>query len=644
LTRDKAKSDWLYILADIETDGLLLDVTKVHCFCAMDMKTEELRAFSTLPKGTILPLNDGREIPSEPLEDGWALLHGAQVVYGHKWLTYDALVLEKLYGFPVNPLAVRDTLILSKMLWPEIKNGDMGRARKGIMPKKLIGRHGLEAWGYRLGTNKGEFGKDTDWKTVSVEMVSYCLQDLIVNKRLADAIKVKLRDGWVSPKAMNLEHEAALVCERMTVSGFKLDMEKATLLYADLAAETDRLKRELQRVFPPKVQETTFIPKVNRPALGYVKGVPIIRRTETPFNPAAREQIAERLIERYGWKPSVNPETGRTIVDDDTLCTLNYPEVPLIRDYLNTSKILGMVATGRNAWMKLERNGRLHGSVDTMGAITARCTHSAPNVAQTPKVKHGPSGVLTGLAGGFGWECRSLFTSVPGWVMVGTDQAALELRCLGHYMCLYDNGAYIDIVLDGDVHTVNKEAAGLSTRDQAKTFIYGFLYGAGDAKIGEIVLPYGTEDERKAAGKRLKTAFLKGLPALQKLRKQCREAAEEGRIEAIDGRFLPIRKAHAALNTLLQSAGAIACKTWLVIFVKDLLEAGLKWNTWEPEKGDFQLCGFIHDEIQTACRSEHAETIKRIACAAATKAGEALGFQCRLDGDGKIGTTWAETH
>lgn len=636
----KPASAWKYVLADLETNGLLVEVDKVHCLCAIDMHTEELRAFSTLPVGT--EIEPG--ICSELLEVGLALLRDAEIVYGHNWLRYDAMVLNKLYGTGVDPRRIRDTLILSQLLWPEIAKADMGRAKKGIMPRKLIGRHSIESWGYRLGEQKGTFGQSTDWLEVSVSMVAYCAQDVRVNLKLAKHIGRKLKEGWLSPKGLLMEHEIALLCEQMSISGFWFDHEGAVKLYAELACEVDRLTRELQQAFPPKLVQTTFIPKVNNAKLGYKKGIPFVKEKRVPLNPNSREQIAERLIERYGWVPARNPDTGRAVVDDEALAGTDYPETPLLRSFLDTNKILGMVATGKNAWLKMERGNAIHGSVNTAGAVTRRCTHSSPNVAQTPKVQKGKEGVLRGAAGGFGWECRSLFTAPPGWVLVGADQAALELRCLGHYMAIYDDGDYIRVVLDGDVHTVNKEAAGLSSRDQAKTFIYGFLYGAGDAKIGEIVAPNGDEKERTARGKKLKADFLKGLPALASLRKMARAAAEEGFIEVIDGSKLPIRKAHAALNTLLQSAGALACKTWVILLVKALHGAGLKWDVWNPERGDFFLSAFVHDEVQIACRPEHADLISRIACETASEAGEALGFACRLDGDAKVGRTWAETH
>ena len=140
-------------------------------------------------------------------------------------------------------------------------------------------------------------------------------------------------------------------------------------------------------------------------------------------------------------------------------------------------------------------------------------------------------------------------------------------------------------------------------------------------------------------GKQIKAKFLKGLPALAKLRKACRAMSEEGFITALDGRRLPIRKAHAALNTLLQSAGALTCKMWIVLFDQMMQEAGYVWGV------DYAMMATIHDEVQLGCRNlAIAEHAKELGALAATKAGEFFEFKCRLDGDGKIGKNWAECH
>ncbi|XRA87120.1 DNA polymerase [Pseudomonas putida] len=265
-----------------------------------------------------------------------------------------------------------------------------------------------------------------------------------------------------------------------------------------------------------------------------------------------------------------------------------------------------------------------------------------------------------------------------GWLLVGADASGLELRCLAHFMARYDGGKYVDILLNGDIHWANVQAMGITSekrddhntlhklyRDGAKTFIYAFLYGAGDEKVGTIVfgmvakakalgLDYQhlldvffngqdnpDEEALKAAGKKLKATFLRKTPALKKLVKAVKEAAKRGHLVGLDGRHVHVKSAHAALNYLLQGAGALACKQWLVFLDDELQARGLK-HGWD---GDYAFCAWVHDEVQIACRNEAIAVIVREAAeACVAKAGEAFNFRCPLAGESKMGLNWAETH
>jgi DNA polymerase I-like protein with 3'-5' exonuclease and polymerase domains len=291
-------------------------------------------------------------------------------------------------------------------------------------------------------------------------------------------------------------------------------------------------------------------------------------------------------------------------------------------EYLMLNKRIGQLAEGDQAWLKLVKNGRIHGRVNTMGASTSRCSHATPNLAQVPN-SNAP----------YGTDCRSLFTPDRGEKLLGVDVSGLELRCLSHYLSLYDNGEYGKKLLEEDIHTVNQEAAGLDTRDQAKTFIYGFLYGAGDQKIGEIV------GKGKKEGKLLKKKFLTELPALKQLRtKVQRKAMERGALKGLDGRLVPVRSKHAALNTLLQSAGAIICKRWVVETHRLLEENGFKCGQ------DYSQVAFVHDEIQLTVKEKHADRIGEICTEAIVITGVRYGLRIPLTGEYKVGRNWSETH
>lgn len=196
---------------------------------------------------------------------------------------------------------------------------------------------------------------------------------------------------------------------------------------------------------------------------------------------------------------------------------------------------------------------------------------------------------------------------------------------LAHYM---NDEEFTNVLLREDIHTRNQMAAGLETRPQAKTFIYAFLYGAGDAKIGTIV--GGTAGD----GRTLKQRFLRNTPALESLRERITRAAGRGYLTGLDGRRLRVRSEHAALNTLLQAAGAIVMKKALVI----LDDYAKQW------KLNYKFICNIHDEVQSEVAKEQAEKFGWLAVECLKASGVHFKLRCPLDGEYKVGTTWAETH
>jgi DNA polymerase I-like protein with 3'-5' exonuclease and polymerase domains len=225
----------------------------------------------------------------------------------------------------------------------------------------------------------------------------------------------------------------------------------------------------------------------------------------------------------------------------------------------------------------------------------------------------------------YGEECRSCWIVDEGYSLVGADASGLELRMLAHYMKDVD---YVREVCEGDIHTKNQNAAGLQTRPQAKTFIYAFLYGAGPAKIGSIV--GGGRQE----GEQLIGSFLDNTPALKALRAKVERMAEKGHLPGLDGRRLFVRSTHSALNTLLQSAGAIVMKQALVILS----------NKIKKDKIDAHFVVNVHDEFQLEVRRDQAEIVSKLAVESIADAGVLLELNCPLTGDYKIGSSWAQTH
>ena len=606
------------LVADIETNGFLDNVTVVHCIAAKDIDT-----------GTVYTFH------GPTIEEGVRFLQSADTLIFHNGISYDIPVLNKLYPwFSVEPSKVLDTLVLGRLIYTNVKDIDMGLLKKQKLPSRLFGSHSLEAYGYRLGLMKGEYADEfkqkmgdaykhgMEWLEFSQEMLDYNVQDVVVT----EALYQKLASKNYAEMAIQLEHEIQWLMAQQVRNGFHFNESKAAVLYSTLSQRRADLERELKDFFGSwEVKLPDFIPKRDNKTRGYKAGVPVPRSKSVEFNPSSRDHIADRLQTLYGWKPEKFTDGGKPMVDESVLSGLDYPPCKLLTEYLLVAKRIAQLAEGDQAWLKLVKKGRIHGSINPNGAVTGRATHAYPNIAQVPS-----------SSSPYGHECRELFDIPEGWsALVGADASGLELRCLAHFMAKWDGGAYGDVLLNGDIHTENQKAAGLPTRNNAKTFIYAFLYGAGDAKIGSIV--GGTD----ADGKKLKKKFLKSLPALGKLVEAVKESAKKGYLKGLDGRHLHVRSHHAALNTLLQSAGALVCKKWLVILEEELKARGLK-HGWD---GDYAFCGWIHDEVQIACRTpEVAQLVAELAPECVTKAGEFFNFRCPLAGEAKVGKNWSETH
>ncbi|MFG1395885.1 DNA polymerase [Roseixanthobacter pseudopolyaromaticivorans] len=620
------------LVFDIETDGLLDELTKVHCLVIHHLETGETISCSD---------HEGYA----PVQLGLRLLAEADLILGHNVIGFDIPALQKVYPDWKPRGVVRDTIILTQLLYPKevLENIDFALAEKGKFPKQMIARQGLEAWGHRLGEHKGNY--KGGWAHWSSEMQDYCEQDVVVTTKLWARIQARLRGdeepehkriAW-GEECVELEHGVAWICARQERRGFAFDMEAAQKLYATLSSRRADLSDELRRVFPPKEVRTTFIPKANNRPRGYVKGVPTVKTKIVPFNPGSRKQVAERL-QQLGWVPNEFTKDGTPKLDDDILGGLPYPEAKVLAEYFLVAKRLGQLGDGREAWIKHEKKGRVHGRVITNGAVTGRMTHRL--IANVP-------GILdkkTGKPQPYGKEMRALFTAGPGYKLVGCDADGLELRCLAGFMARHDGGAYIRTVLEGrkengtDMHTLNAKALGCE-RETAKTWFYAFIYGAGDFKLGLTLLGLLSRTRLMGAGRAARTKFLANLPAMKKLVEAvAKTALGRGYLIGLDGRKLRIRSDHAALNTLLQSAGAVLMKKAQVILDTDLQAAGLV-----PGE-DYEFVITYHDEWQLEARPHLAEQVGQMAADAIRKAGEYFNFRCPLKGNFDIGQTWADTH
>ena len=490
----------------------------------------------------------------------------------HNGISFDAPVLNRLLGCNIKLSQIRDTLIESQLYNP-IRDGG----------------HSLEAWGKTLGFEKGDFH---DFAHYSPEMLEYCKRDTEVTRLVAQKLEVEGKP--FKPKAYELECKVRAIIDKQQKNGFAFKIKEAMILQAQLQDELSTLERKAEEDFEP---------------------TEVVLKTKTkyiPFNIASRKQIADRL-QAKGWKPTQMTEKGNVIINEAVLSKIKLPEAKMFNRYFLLQKRTGLL----KSWiMACQEDNRVRGSVMTLRTITGRMAHAVPNMAQVPAI-YSP----------YGRECRSLWTvdDESKYRLVGVDASGLELRCLAHYM---NDPEYTNIVLTGDVHTANQQAAGLQTRDQAKTFIYAFLYGAGAAKIGKVV---GGGPKK---GQQLITKFLNNMPALKRLREQVAMWSANGTVPALDGRLLHIRSEHAAVNTLLQGAGAIVCKQWLVHIMERVIKAKL----------NVRLVASIHDEYQFEVAIPDIERFCRLTKEAMTQTTKTLKMKCELDCDYKIGKTWADTH
>jgi len=565
---------------DIETDGL--KPTTIWCLCAI--KDDKMYTL---------------EMPTKEMVE--ELFTDVTEHVGHNLINYDIPAVERILGVTVAG-KVTDTLVLSRLYNPNLEGG-----------------HSLAAWGERLKFPKGEY---YDWTALTPEMLEYCKQDVRVTEQTLAFLKEALEP--FGDTSIDLEHRVQREIHKQVSNGWLLDQRKAFDLVAELKEKQNEIEEQVHKAFTPLptfVKE--IVPKFKKDGSLSTVGLKFLgddwtqvggtfSRIDWPeFNLGSRQQIG-RYLRLFGWKPEKFTENGQAIVDEKTLETVtDIPEAQLIAEYLMVQKRIAQVQSWIDA---VENDGRVHGQVNAIGAVTGRMTHSKPNMAQVPAV-----GVP------YGTECRALWIVPEGRKLIGVDASGLELRMLAHYM---NDKEYTNEILNGDVHTANQVNAGLSTRAQAKTFIYAFLYGAGDAKIGSIV------DGSQRTGAKLRQRFLDNTPALAELRERVSIASQRGHLRGLDGRCLHVRSEHSALNTLLQSAGAVVMKKALAIFS----QYAPKWNL------DYKLLGSIHDEYQLEARADHADKVGYLMVESIKAAGLAFEMNCPLDGEYKIGNNWAETH
>lgn len=673
------------LVFDIETDGLLDKMDTVHCIGVIDYDTQAEQLY----------------VGEREISVALARLSSAGLLIGHNIIGFDIPAIQKVYPNWRPPMHLFDTLLMAPVAWPAIRKLDATAVKEGTMPGKLAGSYSLKAFGHRMKAPKDDYAERMTaqgldpWAEYTDEMGRYCLQDCRVQRELARQVLIRSKIGW---PVIDMEQTLKAIIKRMEHVGVWFDHAGAISFLAELQNTQAELETHLIDLFGafvrpvwekvegekrkrPKVEtvgKTRMVkiadhphvtrrrvspltgkelkPYVGPPLCEYTTGSTYCPIDLSTFNPSSRDDIADRLIRIYGWRPTERTKEGKWKVDETTLEGLPASVPAAIKqaliDYFIVSKTIGALYAGAGSWLSSyrEKTQRIHGHVDPNGTITYRAAHSKPNLGQVPKVlKDRDKALLMGLAGRFGWECRSLFGARPGWDLVGCDASGLELRMLAHYLGNYDAGRYAEIVVNGDVHEANRVDFELDLRETSKTGIYAMIYGGGDVKLGSIALSektlaeQPTEETMRRRGKKMRSAFVKNNPAYGKLDAAVKAAYRERRwLKTVDGRAVRPKGEHSALNAVLQSAGSIVCKLWIVILMERLAEQGLHVGA------DFELMLWVHDEVQIECRPGLGEIIGKTAVAAIREAGERFKLKCPLDGEYKVArgkeARWAHTH
>jgi len=603
------------LVFDIEGNGLYDDVTTVHCIVTTDIDTN-----------TTFTAADHYSYGKMTIDEMLEYMAEADELIGHNIIEYDLPTLFKLKGFKYKG-KVTDTLVMSRLFNPDLPGG-----------------HSLGEWGKRLGKDKP--GHE-DWSKISHEMVYRCQEDVGINILLYNLLCAQYESDdkdWT--EALETEHRVYEIITQQSINGVEFNTDYAELLLMDLKEIVSVIDSKILPTIPLLVSPN----QPHLPAKMYKKdgsfsvyGQKYLDRF-TPEESAkypdatpilyhqiylnSTKQVKQYLLDK-GWTPTqwnyskkTGEKTSPKITEDsiaphlgDTPMLIKH-RVQALHRYNN---ILGLV-------MRVRPDGRIPAGANSCGTNTFRMRHRG--VVNIPKSGCDKEGNPLSF---YGTEMRSLFTVPEGKFLVGHDASGLELRMLANAM---NDPVYIDAILGGDIHSFNQEMAGLPTRDSAKTFIYAFLYGAGNAKIGSII----GGDERD--GMEIKNKFMDSLPSLDNLLTGIKKESRQGYIVGLDGRKVRMRRQdgrvmeHKALNTRLQCDGALIMKKSIILLEDDIQRERLR---------SLKVID-MHDEGQYEVYQEEVRRHSQLAEQSIISSGEWFQLNIPLAADVKVGKTWADTH
>ena len=603
---------------DIETDGL--NATKIHCLVAQNLET-----------GTVYKFAD-ESIRYANIIDGVRLLENATLLVGHNIIGFDNVQIDKLYGTKLNSKRCHDTWIMSMTL-----------------RYKRTHKHGLKGWGEHINNSKIDFD---NWEEYSKEMMRYCVQDVELNAKVYDKLLEEFRlineRNPLIAKGLSVELDAAKFNARCRTDGWNFDIEKAKSSVKRMTIRMNEIEYEIEpqlgtrKIFIDKEPKT---PKFKKNGEYTTTTIRMLREyfnkevmaTDTHLMPAGEtfqrfrvedvtlgsmDLVKDWLITQ-GWVPDEyqKKKVGfQWVTTGPKLTSTSLHKMGKIGEMIDDYYTLRNRRSVLSTWLECVRNNRLHGNMWTIGTPTFRARHEV--IVNLPAV-----------SAAWGKELREVFKADEGEVLVGADSSGNQLRGLCHYV---NNTTFTKEVIYGDQHQRNADVL-RTDRNKAKTFLYAYLFGAGDAKLGQSL----TGKLNAAKGKQARDDFAKSIKGLAELKRKLsyawhnsKHATGEGSFPAVDGRPIFCPAEHQTLNYLLQSMEGISCKAALSYAMSEVDRQGLRAK---PRL-------FYHDELAFTSHPDDADKVGKILQDAFTEAPKWFGINCMNGGDYMKGKSYADIH
>jgi hypothetical protein len=611
------EADKNFWACDIEADDLLEKATRVWCCCVENIETGEKHAFTNK-------------------EDFLAWCEPEFTLVGHNFIAYDLPMLNRFWLAKLPVSRCIDTFVLSQLYNPSFSGG-----------------HSLGAWGHRLRFPKGEFNGFTK---LSEEMLEYCARDTSLTRLLYQRLSSRMRSVGFTEVGCELEHLSwNIIQNKQRRHGFPFDKKKAEELYATLRGREEQLKQRIYTLWPPQLLVVAEYPKSRKQngerTANYLRHSGQYPKLEdTPeggyrcydyvsFNLGSPKQRVEKLLE-LGWTPTqwtidkVTKEKKNPKIDEESILAFaeecGREEVSCLAKWLVVNSRANMVRTWLDALD--EDTGCIHGRLFI--ASTLRYRHSNPNSANIPAVKTDKEGkAIYGEAGTWAYECRDLFyTGDPTkYSLVGVDAKGIQLRVLANYAYSEE---FVSNVLAGDPHTNNIKNLGLANKAAAKKFLYTTLMGGGGAKLAADQAQFGTKlTERE--GNALKQRLIDSVPGFRELIERLQQELERtGRIRLCDGTPILVPSPHMVIPYLLQGDESRIMKKASILLDREI----------RREKIDAWKVADIHDEWQFVVRTSLLDEFVPKALGCFPEAGKFFNYKVPIEGDAKVGKTWAETH